>query len=167
MGPLSAGFDLYQRIGELRDRHMSMTLSFETFSTMEPLSSRGRSRLVLVFAKRELQGKHSWLSALRFFCGTFFDSRSLSTNLGLNQRGATRQADEFDTQSQVLAACGETWNPMNLARATRCRSQGDESALNLLQNGICVDELPISSLGTDLVSSSHEPRQRHTMWAAR
>ena len=99
---------LYQRIGKLRDRHMSMTLSFETFSTMEPLSSRGRSRLVLVFTKRELQGKHSWLSALRFFCGTFFDSRSLSTNLGLNQRGATRQADEFDTQSQVLAACGET-----------------------------------------------------------
>ena len=125
---------------------MSMTLSFETSSTMEPLSSRGRSRLVLVFTKRELQGKHSWLSALRFFCGTLFDSRSLSTNLGLKQRGATRQADEFDTRSQVLAACGETWNPMNLARATRCRSQGDESALNLLQNGICMDELPISSL---------------------
>ena len=110
-GPLSAGLHLYQRIGELRDRHMSMTLSFETFSTMEPLSSRGRSRPILVFTKRELQGKHSWLSALRFFCGTFFDSRSLLTNLGLNRRGATRQADEFDTQSQVLAACGETLNP--------------------------------------------------------
>ena len=39
---------------------MSMTLSFETFSTMEPLSSRDRSRPVLV--SRELQGKHSCLA---------------------------------------------------------------------------------------------------------
>ena len=89
-----------------------MTLSFETFSTMEPLSSRDRSRPVLVSPKESYKASIAvWLSALRFFCGTFFDSRSLSTNLGLNQRGATRQADEFDTQSQVLAACGETLNP--------------------------------------------------------
>ena len=72
------------------------------------------SEHIVVSTKRELQSRHSCMAlGLKVFsaCGTLFDSRSLSTNLGLYQRGATRQADEFDTQSQVLAACGETWTP--------------------------------------------------------
>ena len=54
-------------IGGLRDKHMSMTLSFETFSNYETsfksgsLSTSLGPRL-LVSTKRELQGRHSCLA---------------------------------------------------------------------------------------------------------
>ena len=68
-GPLSAGLDPYQRIGELRDRHTSMTLSFETFSTYGTSFKSGSLSTILVSTKRELQGRHSCLAlGLKIFC---------------------------------------------------------------------------------------------------
>ena len=128
---------------------MSMTLSFETFSTMEPLSSRGRSRLVLVFTKRELQGKHSCLAlGLKIFLPvepSSIQDRSRPT-LVSNRGGLQDRRTSLTLSLKSLLPVEKLGIPMNLASATRCRSQGDESALNLLQNGICMDELPISSL---------------------
>ena len=152
-----------------------MTLSFETFSNYETsfksgsLSTSLGPRL-LVSTKRELQGRHSCLALdLKIFLHVELSSiRDRSRQTLISTRGGLQDRRTSLTLSlKSLLPVEKLGIPMNLASATRCRSQGDESALNLLQNGICVDELPISSLGTDLVSSSHEPRQRHTMWAAR
>ena len=168
MGPLSAGLDLYQRIGELRDRHMSMTLSFETFSTYGTSFKSGS--LSTSLGQKRAKGRHSCLAlGLKIFLPVEPSSiRDRSRPTLVSTRGGLQDRRTSLTLSlKSLLPVEKLGIPMNLASATRCRSQGDESALNLLQNGICVDELPISSLGTDLVSSSHEPRQRHTMWAAR
>ena len=114
---------------------------------MEPLSSRDRSRPVLV--KREQKaGIAVWLSALRFFCLW----NLLRFEIALDQPWSQPEGGLQDRRTSLtlspksLLPMEKLGIPMNLASATHCRSQGDESTLNLLQSGICVDELPISSL---------------------
>ena len=116
---------------------------------MEPLSSRDRSRpAVLVSTKRELQGRHSCLAlGLKIFLPVEPSSiRDRSRPTLVSTRGGLQDRRTSLTLSlKSLLPVEKLGIPMNLASATHCRSQGDESTLNLLQSGICVDELPISS----------------------
>ena len=135
-------------IGGLRDKHMSMTLSFETFSNYETSFKSGSLSTSLGLSKRELQGKHSCLALdLKIFLWNL-----LRFEIALDQPWSQPEGGLQDRRTSLtlslksLLPVEKLRIPMNLASATRCRSQGDESALNLLQNGICVDELPISSL---------------------
>ena len=119
------------------------------FLPTEPLSSRDRSRQILVSTKRELQGRHSCLALdLKIFLHVELSSiRDRSRQTLISTRGGLHDRRTSLTLSpKSLLPMEKLGIPMNLASATRCRSQGDESALNLLQNGICMDELPISSL---------------------
>ena len=118
------------------------------FLPTEPLSSRDRSRQILVSTKRELQGRHSCLALdLKIFLHVELSSiRDRSRQTLISTRGGLQDRRTSLTLSlKSLLPVEKLGIPMNLASATHCRSQGDESTLNLLQSGICVDELPISS----------------------
>ena len=99
--------------------------------------------------QKRAKGRHSCLAlGLKIFLPvepSSIQERSRPT-LVSNRGGLQDRRTSLTLSLKSLLPVEKLGIPMNLASATRCRSQGDESALNLLQNGICMDELPISSL---------------------
>ena len=123
-----------------------MTLSFETFSTYGTSFKSGS--LSTSLGQKRAKGRHSCLAlGLKIFLPvepSSIQERSRPT-LVSNRGGLQDRRTSLTLSLKSLLPVEKLGIPMNLASATHCRSQGDESTLNLLQSGICVDELSISS----------------------
>ena len=83
--------------------------------------------------------------------GTSFKSGSLSTVSVSTSRELQGRRMSMTLSLKSFLPVGHLGLHMNLANATRSRSQGDWSTLGLLlQNGICMSGLPVSSISSGL-----------------
>ena len=92
--------------------------------------------------------------------GTSFKLGSLSTVSVSTSRELQGRRMSMTLSLKSFLPVGHLGLHMNLANATRSRSQGDWSTLGLLlQNGICMSGLPVSSISSGLYLSQGDFRK--------
>ena len=151
---------------ELQGRRTSMTLSLKSFRLVDSSSSNwdrsssswsllgpsfGPGSTAIALDQSRSRPKRAARQAHEFdSAGSPFFLWNLLLPFGLSRELQGRRTSMTLSLKSFLPV-GHLGLHMNLANATRSRSQGDWSTLGLLlQNGICMSGLPVSSISSGL-----------------